>query len=402
MKIYKHRLTGQIPSSLGNLTELETVYLDSNYLWGPIPASLGNLTKLEELWLTNAGLTGEIPASLGNLRRMKSLQIGGGRLTGSIPASLGNLANLNDPGAGTAGIYLSGNYLTGCAPWGLRDHLGTDKINNQRDAAGNAVTLVACPPPPPELTQQPCETNGVTTLWLGYACYIKAGVAGVRSFEDMALQGNSATVAHLLERGGSGVGVTEVMPYNPLGGRATVKTTKEGTDDQNNTVVIELDTFAVDVIPFGIRDYSVSAPTAAVNSSFTLTARLNSPAHLSPDKYRKNGTDLARKLGAANAALRVRADGERPRARRWGFGPGSGGEPVRRLCNVHHQHGFADWNVRHRNQGVQPDARLRLSALRRPDVGRTALLRAAGGKRGHILPCAESGREHIGEVKLGI
>ena len=39
-------MTGPIPAELGNLTNLEHLFLGGNELTGPIPAELGNLTNL--------------------------------------------------------------------------------------------------------------------------------------------------------------------------------------------------------------------------------------------------------------------------------------------------------------------------------------------------------------------
>jgi len=60
-------LSGEIPSSLGGLTNLTQLLLHYNQLSGPIPASLGNLTYLRTLFVQNNQLSGEIPSSLRNL-----------------------------------------------------------------------------------------------------------------------------------------------------------------------------------------------------------------------------------------------------------------------------------------------------------------------------------------------
>jgi Leucine-rich repeat (LRR) protein len=60
-------LTGEIPSEIGNLTNLTKLYLNGNQLTGSIPSEIGNLTHLNFLYLHNNQLTGEIPESLCNL-----------------------------------------------------------------------------------------------------------------------------------------------------------------------------------------------------------------------------------------------------------------------------------------------------------------------------------------------
>ena len=73
---------------MGNLSNLETLYLGFNELTGPIPAELGNLSNLKSLNLSNNRLTGPIPAELGSLSNLEYLQLGGNQLTGCIPQNL--------------------------------------------------------------------------------------------------------------------------------------------------------------------------------------------------------------------------------------------------------------------------------------------------------------------------
>ena len=84
-------ITGNVPSALGNLTELKVIHLGKNSLTGSIPASLGSLTNLQYLYLHKNELTGNIPSSLGDLTSLKYLYIYENQLTGSLPSSLGNL-----------------------------------------------------------------------------------------------------------------------------------------------------------------------------------------------------------------------------------------------------------------------------------------------------------------------
>src|SRR5215203_5532472 len=71
------------------VTSLELL---SNQLSGFLPASFGNLTNLRRLILFNDGLS-SLPANLGNLKSLDYLNLGGNQIT-DLPASLGNLANL--------------------------------------------------------------------------------------------------------------------------------------------------------------------------------------------------------------------------------------------------------------------------------------------------------------------
>ena len=103
------RLTGQIPTVLGVLSNLQKLDLYNNQLTGQIPTALGGLSNLQKLSLGNNQLTGQIPTSLGSLSNLVYLSLFANQLTGSIPAELGGLSNL-------AFLYLFGNQLTGSIP----------------------------------------------------------------------------------------------------------------------------------------------------------------------------------------------------------------------------------------------------------------------------------------------
>ena len=88
------QLTGQIPSSLGSLANLQLLWLAKNQLTGPIPSSLGSLANLRYLYLYGNQLSGEIPSELGSLANLEQLSLSQNQLSGPIPAELGNLSNL--------------------------------------------------------------------------------------------------------------------------------------------------------------------------------------------------------------------------------------------------------------------------------------------------------------------
>ena len=127
LDLSSNQLTGEIPAELGNLTYLTELHLDNNQLTGEIPAELGNLTYLTELHLDNNQLTGEIPAELGNLTYLTELHLDNNQLTGEIPAELGNLTYLER-------LWLGGNQLTGEIPselGNLTNLKDLDLSNNQ-------------------------------------------------------------------------------------------------------------------------------------------------------------------------------------------------------------------------------------------------------------------------------
>jgi len=123
-----NQLEGSIPEELGNLTNLKKLGLHVNQLNGNIPPQLGNISNLEILYLFRNELVGNIPPELGNLINLSELHFSYNELVGGIPASLGNLINLSE-------LHLSRNKLTGSIPTELGD------LNNltQLDLAVNQL-----------------------------------------------------------------------------------------------------------------------------------------------------------------------------------------------------------------------------------------------------------------------
>ena len=84
----RNELIGSIPSELGQLTQLEYLELDANWLNGSIPAELGNLTNLLHLDLSYNELSGSIPSELGGLTELAGLDLEENQFTGCVPQSI--------------------------------------------------------------------------------------------------------------------------------------------------------------------------------------------------------------------------------------------------------------------------------------------------------------------------
>uniref|UniRef100_A0A0E0J2C3 Leucine-rich repeat-containing N-terminal plant-type domain-containing protein n=1 Tax=Oryza nivara TaxID=4536 RepID=A0A0E0J2C3_ORYNI len=86
---------------LSDSTAGRTENLHGNNLTGTIPQSFGNLTNLVRLELQKNSLSGTIPASLGNIKTLKFLRLNGNSLTGTLPLEVlslvlvGNLTEIN-------------------------------------------------------------------------------------------------------------------------------------------------------------------------------------------------------------------------------------------------------------------------------------------------------------------
>ena len=111
LNLSKNRLTGEIPTELGNLTRLQSLDLHDNELTGDIPSELGDLTRLQYLLLYDNKLTGEIPSELGNLTRLTYLYLDSNKLTGEVPEF--------SESSRLFSVYLNDNNLSGNLPPGL-------------------------------------------------------------------------------------------------------------------------------------------------------------------------------------------------------------------------------------------------------------------------------------------
>ncbi|KAM0917443.1 hypothetical protein ACQ4PT_009514 [Festuca glaucescens] len=89
-----NELTGSIPSSMGLLTELDTMLLHANKIRCSIPPAFANLTKLRFLILQENQLSGEIPRQIGKLSNLVSLNLSSNHLVGTIPCEVGHLEHL--------------------------------------------------------------------------------------------------------------------------------------------------------------------------------------------------------------------------------------------------------------------------------------------------------------------
>ena len=131
------RTIWQLPSELGQLSQLRKLRLGGPLLTGTIPPELGQLTNLEQLTLAGSRLTGTVPPELGQLARLRKLELHGNRLT-ALPPELGRLTQLHH-------LSLAGNRLTTLPP-----ELGQLASLRALGLAGNRLTSL-----PPELGQLP-------------------------------------------------------------------------------------------------------------------------------------------------------------------------------------------------------------------------------------------------------
>ncbi|KAJ4760098.1 receptor-like protein kinase 2 [Rhynchospora pubera] len=127
----RRKLDGSLNSVLGDLSELETLFLPSHGFYGEIPIEIWKLEKLVSINLSENSLNGtlpgifppnlrvlnlagnliggEIPASISACYGMRTLDLSRNRFYGNIPVSLGNCTGLRV-------LLLSSNLLDGSIP----------------------------------------------------------------------------------------------------------------------------------------------------------------------------------------------------------------------------------------------------------------------------------------------
>ncbi|CAF1866175.1 receptor like protein 22-like [Brassica napus] len=95
-----------LPSSFGQLHNLEVLLLSSNGFLGQVPSSLRNLTKLTQLQLAHNKLTGDLTSLLQNRTSLVALDVSSNEFYGTIPSFLFTMPSLSF-------LDLSENHLSG-------------------------------------------------------------------------------------------------------------------------------------------------------------------------------------------------------------------------------------------------------------------------------------------------
>lgn len=86
-------IDSDLPSELGELSNLKKLDLSENFFQGEIPTEIGRL-KLENLYLNHNMLLGQVPAELFNVSTSKGFNIAANSITGTLPTEVGNLVHV--------------------------------------------------------------------------------------------------------------------------------------------------------------------------------------------------------------------------------------------------------------------------------------------------------------------
>ncbi|KAL3520046.1 hypothetical protein ACH5RR_018195 [Cinchona calisaya] len=107
--LINNRVTGVVPNDLCRLSKLGEITLSKNKLYGPLPPCLGNITSLRYLNLDSNELNTSLPASLGGLKDVLRINLSTNFFRGHLPSELGGLKVATS-------IDLSANELSGDIP----------------------------------------------------------------------------------------------------------------------------------------------------------------------------------------------------------------------------------------------------------------------------------------------
>ncbi|KAI9117678.1 hypothetical protein K1719_011844 [Acacia pycnantha] len=113
---------GSIPSDIAKLFNLTLLNLSNNQLNGSIPPNLSLMSELERVFLSNNSLSGEIPSTLGQIPHLGLLDLTRNKLSGSIPDNFANLSQLRR-------LLLYDNQLSGTIPPSLGKCVNLDILD---------------------------------------------------------------------------------------------------------------------------------------------------------------------------------------------------------------------------------------------------------------------------------
>ncbi|XP_072970805.1 receptor-like protein EIX1 isoform X2 [Typha angustifolia] len=94
LSLSKNLISGSIPSSICELTNMWVLDLSANHLSGELPRCWLQGSRLHMMDLSNNNITGEIPPSMGSLTLLQSLELYGNNLYGELPSELQHCKNL--------------------------------------------------------------------------------------------------------------------------------------------------------------------------------------------------------------------------------------------------------------------------------------------------------------------
>ncbi|KAI5055181.1 hypothetical protein GOP47_0030326 [Adiantum capillus-veneris] len=150
LDLQRNFLSGQLSADWGSMESLEVVNLWKNQFNGrPIPSELGNVKSLRSMYASFNRFNGMLPESIGGLPRLVRLDLRHNELHGAIPAAWSNLNGT------LLTLNLSDNLLTGEVPAALSQRFNESSFMNNPNLCGAPFARVCSPssplPLPPSL-----------------------------------------------------------------------------------------------------------------------------------------------------------------------------------------------------------------------------------------------------------
>uniref|UniRef100_A0A175YD77 non-specific serine/threonine protein kinase n=1 Tax=Daucus carota subsp. sativus TaxID=79200 RepID=A0A175YD77_DAUCS len=109
LNLSNNQISGSLPTSLSNFSNLQILQLDGNKFTGSIPSSFGEFQHLSKLDLKLNSFSSQIPPEIGNCFHLTYLDLSQNNLSGSIPPQISNIRILNY-------LNLSRNHLSETIP----------------------------------------------------------------------------------------------------------------------------------------------------------------------------------------------------------------------------------------------------------------------------------------------
>ncbi|KAG8390180.1 hypothetical protein BUALT_Bualt01G0056600 [Buddleja alternifolia] len=153
LDLSENQLNSSIPSDIGFITSLNELRLEKNSFEGNIPTTIGNCAALISLSLADNELTGSIPASLAKLTSLQMVDVSFNKLTGALPKQLANLVNLQS-------FNISHNQLQGELPAGsFFNTISPSSLSGNPSLCGAAVNKTCQTVLPKPIVLNPNSTD---------------------------------------------------------------------------------------------------------------------------------------------------------------------------------------------------------------------------------------------------
>ncbi|CAH1432890.1 unnamed protein product [Lactuca virosa] len=129
LNLSNNRLSGVLPTSLGNFLGLKILFLDGNNLSGDIPGEIGGLKNVLKLDMSRNKFSGRIPPEISHCSSLTYLDLSRNQLTGPMPPQISQLHILNY-------LNVSWNHLNETLP----DEFGSMKSLTSVDFSHNNLS----------------------------------------------------------------------------------------------------------------------------------------------------------------------------------------------------------------------------------------------------------------------